>query len=492
MISRCPLKYIVIFCLEPVRHTPVLPQSQFRPAYVLYLVPLLYDFTIFERVALGSPRTTLRIYSSFAALLLVMSSHDLLPSVAFVPTPGAAAPVVTAPAARPALSSQSHMSLTLAPPATLSLASSLTTAPTRVPLVQHTLAPIASKFMGGSPAGAPSGTIVVLFRADLRVDDHAPLVHALEEAASVVPVFCFDPRHFGRTAYGFEKTGRYRACFLLDSIKALRQTFQELGSDIIVRIGRPEEVVPDICKRVGAKRVFLHAETTYEEQRVEDELEDTLKEFGAELKRFWGNTLYHIDDLPFPLDAIPDVYSDFRESVETKGKIRKPLPAPEELSPLPSAVKRGQIPTLADLQIDDAPDCHIPGSSNVVMDSASYGVGSILGGEPEALRRVRNYVDELRRSDSGIVPRAKASSHLGADFSCRISPWLALGCVSPRRIYEELCNVTAMPTAVSRSATYFELVWRDFFRFITCKYSASRLRKSTPTPHMVSAASLTQ
>jgi deoxyribodipyrimidine photolyase len=105
--------------------------------------------------------------------------------------------------------------------------------------------------------------VVVLFRADLRVDDHAPLVHAAEEAASVVPVVCFDPRHFGRKADGFEKTGRYRACFLLDSVRALRGTFKEMGADLLVRVGKPEVVVVDVCRRIGAKRVFLHAETTF-------------------------------------------------------------------------------------------------------------------------------------------------------------------------------------------------------------------------------------
>lgn len=419
-----------------------------------------------------------------------MPATKLPQRVAFVPTPGAAPLLPSAPSRRSVLSSQAQMALTLPSPSVARTLGSLASAPNRVPLVQPVPAPVASSFVSGAPAGAPAGTIVVLFRADLRIHDHAPLAHALEEAATVVPVFCFDPRHFGRTAYGFEKTGRYRACFLLDSIKALRQTFQDLGADIVVRIGKPEEVVPDMCKRVGAKRVFLHAETTYEEQKVEDALEDVLKDMGAEMKRFWGNTLYHLDDLPFTLDAIPDVYSDFREAVEEKGKIRKPISAPEGMSPLPAALKPGRIPTLADLQIDDVPDSPIAGGTHVGVDSASYGVGSIVGGEPEALRRVRNYVDELRRTDAELMPRTKPTAHLGADFSCRISPWLALGCVSPRRIYEELKNVTAVPTSISRSATYFELVWRDFFRFITCKYSANRLRKTSKTTEMVSAASI--
>lgn len=401
---------------------------------------------------------------------------------AFVGSSGAAAPSrrahrvahSTAPAATPVTSSLAALTLSPVTPSASPLASA--------PVLHTQLSPLrapAAPFPN-RPAGAPAGTIVVVFRADLRVDDHAPLVTAMESASCVVPVFCFDPRHFGRTAYGFEKTGRYRACFLLESVKALRETFKQRGADLVVRIGKPEEVVPDICKRVGAKRVFMHSETTYEEQQVEEALDQTLGSQGAELKRFWGNTLYHVDDIPFGMDKIPDVYSDFRESVEKKGTVRPPLKAPEAFTPLPAALDKGKIPTLRELNVDDLPDSHLAGGRTSTSTSAS-GVSAIVGGEPEAMRRVRAYVDETRRTDANMLPKAKVSAHLGADFSCRISPWLALGCVSPRRIYDELKKTTTTPTALSKSATYFELVWRDFFRFITCKYSASRIGKSTPT-----------
>jgi deoxyribodipyrimidine photo-lyase len=111
-----------------------------------------------------------------------------------------------------------------------------------------------------------------------------------------------------------------------------------------------------------------------------------------------------------------------------------------------------------------------------VESSTTAGVRSIKGGEPEALRRVRAYVDETGRADAQSLSRkTRVSAHLGADFSCRISPWLALGCVSPRRIYQELSKVALQPELLAKSATYFELVWRDFFRFITCKYSERRV-----------------
>jgi hypothetical protein len=71
------------------------------------------------------------------------------------------------------------------------------------------------------------------------------------------------------------------------------------------------------------------------------------------------------------------------------------------------------------------------------------------------------------------VPAGRSAAvHLGADFSCKISPWLALGCVSPRRIHADLSERSAK---AGQTSTYFELIWRDFFRFITQKYALSRI-----------------
>jgi hypothetical protein len=46
------------------------------------------------------------------------------------------------------------------------------------------------------PAGRKPA--LVWFRNDLRLHDHEPLAAANGEATSVVPVYCFDPREYGK------------------------------------------------------------------------------------------------------------------------------------------------------------------------------------------------------------------------------------------------------------------------------------------------------
>lgn len=334
---------------------------------------------------------------------------------------------------------------------------------------------IGAPFAQPPPAGGASDVAVVLFRSDLRLDDHPALTAAIERCSTVVPVFCFDPRHFGRTEHGFDKTGKYRARFLIESVKNLRENLRKRGADLVVRLGEPEKVVADIVATVGASHVYLHREVTVEEQAIEKSLSDELTRRGVETCLSWANTLYHCDDMPFSLEDMPDVYSDFREAVEARGKIREPLPWPEELCALPQQLELGEVPTLQALGIAD------------YSTTPVQGVCAVTGGEDEAMRRVQAYVADSRRVETGsaaVVSGAGGGGaglavHIGADFSCRISPWLALGCVSPRRIFREMGQGGITVKALLRSSTYFELVWRDFFRCITAKYSEKRAAVAT-------------
>ena len=85
--------------------------------------------------------------------------------------------------------------------------------------------------------------ILIWLRNDLRLHDHEPLYRALENKADVILLYCFDPRQFGETSFGFEKTGAYRAQFLLETIADLRQSLQARGSNLVIRQGKPEEEI---------------------------------------------------------------------------------------------------------------------------------------------------------------------------------------------------------------------------------------------------------
>ena len=76
---------------------------------------------------------------------------------------------------------------------------------------------------------------------------------------------------------------------------------------------------------------------------------------GGRLKTFWGSTLYHLDDLPFTLPAMPATYGAFRERV-VDVPVRKTVPRPSRLKGLPAThaineLDPGEVPTLEALGV---------------------------------------------------------------------------------------------------------------------------------------------
>ena len=91
------------------------------------------------------------------------------------------------------------------------------------------------------------------YRNDLRLKDNETLARAIQQANEVIAVYCFDPRLFQKTELGFPKTGSFRAKFLQESVADLRQSFQKIGSDLIILQGKPEEVVVEFAKKLKQK-----------------------------------------------------------------------------------------------------------------------------------------------------------------------------------------------------------------------------------------------
>lgn len=298
---------------------------------------------------------------------------------------------------------------------------------------------------------------LVWFRYDLRLHDHTPLRAALHACDRVLLVYCFDPRQFGTTAFGFPKTAAFRAQFLLESVADLRQQARSRGGELLVCRGWPEVELPALIQRVGATHLYFHGEVTAEEVAVERALYAALTDWKGSIHAFWGHTLYHPDDLPFAIADLPEVFTQFRKQVEKYSAIRPPLEAPNRLPPLrpDGGLDIGAIPALADLGL-----ALPPRDDRAVLEFA--------GGGTAGQARLHAYFWERDRLRTYKETR---NGMLEADDSTKISPWLAHGCLSPRWIAAEVARYEA--ERVANDSTYwlvFELLWRDYFRFVAAKH----------------------
>lgn len=305
---------------------------------------------------------------------------------------------------------------------------------------------------------------IIWFRQDLRVRDNEALLDALSHAFEVVPVYVFDSRVFkGSTEFGFPKTGRYRARFILESVRDLQLSLKKLGSDLVIRIGRPEEEIFRLAQQVKSSWVFCNRERTPEEVFVQDHLEKKLWSIGQELRFSRGKMLYHTGDLPFPIQHTPDTFAQFKKEVERYVGIREPLERPKQTFNIITVdLDPGIMPTLKDLGYEEFN----------VDPRISY---NFKGGERKALERLHQFF-----WDNNAISHYKDTKDdlLGADFSSKLSPYLAQGCLSPKQIYAEI-KVYQERYGKNKSleALLHSLMYRDFLRFMVKKHGQTTFEK---------------
>ncbi len=305
--------------------------------------------------------------------------------------------------------------------------------------------------------------IIVWFRQDLRIHDNEALDYALERGDEVIPVYVFDERMFkGVTKYGFPKTGKYRAKFLIECVEDLRASFQKLGTELIVRVGKPEEEIYKIACQTEASWVFCNRERMQEEVDVQDALERNLWKEAMEIHFFRGKMLYYTQDLPFPVSHCPDTFTTFRKEVERYVPIRESLPAPTRINKPTVNVAAGDMPKLSDFGHED-------------FEVDKRAALAFQGGETAALQHLRDYLWE---KDLLRTYKETRNGLIGKDYSSKLSPWLAQGCVSPKKVYSEIKKYEQ--ERVKNESTYwlfFELLWRDFFRLMGKKHGNAIFRK---------------
>lgn len=294
---------------------------------------------------------------------------------------------------------------------------------------------------------------IVWFKSDLRLEDNETLVRALEKSEEIIPVYCFDENHYRTTEFGFQKTGKFRAQFLLESLAELDANLRQLGSGLLIVRGKPEEELFKIASEFKAQKIFAKKEVAYEEVKAEERVEKELWKLSCTLETYSTSTLYHAEDLPFSIKDIPDVFTSFRKKVEKECSIRPVFAKPVSIkSPALPAV---QLPSLADL-----------GLQPPVPDGRS--AMPFPGGETAARQRMQSYFYKTRAIDSYKETR---NGMIGEGYSTKFSAWLSAGCLSARGIYVELKKYEEQ-YAPSKSTYWlvFELLWRDYFRFMMKKY----------------------
>jgi deoxyribodipyrimidine photo-lyase len=284
---------------------------------------------------------------------------------------------------------------------------------------------------------------IYYFRNDLRLEDNPAFVLACKNADFLLPIYAHDEKLEDETQWRFSRVGQHRKVFLQDSLEDLRVRLRRLGSDLFELAGNVEEIFTSLRIDFDVSQVYCEQiEAPEESEQIR-----ALKNIGFEVIYFWQSSMIAPQSLPFKPEQMPDVFTQFRQQVE-KQKLRfaNPVEAPARVPPLPMGIE-----ALDQSTYFDAPTTK----------------KSFLGGESRALLHIDQYFDR-RLPDTYKQTRNQL---IGMDYSSKFSPWLALGCCSARSIAKKLTEYELQYGA--NDGTYwlwFELLWRDYFRFLHFKY----------------------
>jgi len=158
---------------------------------------------------------------------------------------------------------------------------------------------------------------------------------------------------------------------------------------------------------------------------------------------------------PVAAERFPRVFSQFRRALVATPE--PPLPPPD-LGGLGDAWAQEALQALAAAAPDTAPDIAPPSAAAGGDPRSAF---PFTGDEPTALARLQHYV-----FGSGVLHGYKASRNglIGSAFSSKFSPFLGVGSLSVRRIWQAVLRYQELHGADEGSeGMQQELLWSEFF-----------------------------
>lgn len=297
-------------------------------------------------------------------------------------------------------------------------------------------------------------SVLVWFRNDLRVEDHQGLQQALASQKRVIAYYSFSPKLFQPTAWGFKKTEKYRAQFLIESVAALKTALQELNISLIIDLYAAEDSLANYLKQYDVQTVYLQEEWTDEEKKEEVAVASKASS-SIQWIRHYEQFLFHPDELTFSIQKTPEVFGNFRRKCEKEITVRPLISSNQPLAKTNRIELDHPLPHLCDLGLEG-------------FETDARSAFPFRGGTQNAIQRLEHYFWNSKKLSYYKNTR---NGLLGKDYSSKFSPWLANGSLSSKMIYWEIKRYES--EIQKNQSTYwliFELIWRDYFKYISLKH----------------------
>lgn len=258
-------------------------------------------------------------------------------------------------------------------------------------------------------------------RRDLRLTDNLAL-HAALEAGSVLPVFILDP--------SFAKTSSRRRNFLYEGLHALDQDLKKRGSYLVIRSGKPVDVLQKLCEETKAETIFAEEDFTAHARSRDMQISKILP-----LQLIGGQTVHHPNMVLKPDGKPYTIYTPYSKRWKANLTQIRIIPSPEKMD-TPAGIQSETLPQFSNTPLFPA-------------------------GEQEALVRLEEFLHKK------IYSYADDRNRMDLEGTSSLSPYLRFGMLGLRQAVSAAQQ--AMSEAGSaeskRNAEIWlnELIWREFY-----------------------------
>jgi deoxyribodipyrimidine photo-lyase len=259
------------------------------------------------------------------------------------------------------------------------------------------------------------GITLFWFRRDLRLEDNVGLFHALESKNQVIPLFIFDDAILDNLPVNDARVG-----FIYDSLSQINQQLLKIGSSLLIKKGKTEDVWKQLIQDFDVKEVFFNKD--YEPYAIarDSAVCELLKANEIACFSYKDQVIFEEKEIT-KSDGLPyTVYTPYKNKWLEKYNSFRPVPEYncEELF------------------------------SNFHKNSFDFPTLKQIGFEESAIKVLpHNLKKVIHYQETRDFPALDATSYL--------SPHLRFGTVSIRKLVN---------WAVNKNQVFLsELIWREFF-----------------------------
>ena len=273
--------------------------------------------------------------------------------------------------------------------------------------------------MVGTKAGILSNTTSIWWiRRDLRLTDNAAL-HSALQADSVLPVFILDP--------AFASSSARRRDFLYEGLHAIDKDLRERGSFLLIRKGKPLDVLKQLIEETKADAIFAEEDFTPYARKRDLEIEHHLP-----LHLVSGQTVHHPNAV-LKADGKPyTVYTPFSKVWKSKLPSRLELyPAPEKIN-TPFEIVNEKLPLI---------------KTNPFFPAGEK--EALVRLEEFTFKKIHSYGDDRNRMD--------------LYGTSALSPYLRFGMLGLRQAVSAANQAIAEKRGAGADVWLNELIWREFY-----------------------------